>query len=145
MHLGKRKEARLCVAGLRELRCLRNVFTIYEFGTNLLIEAGELQCLYRRAPVRSVSRIGDGHLRNLGLQQASPLLRLWVAVCAGRKPQNKCADGVSHRASRLRAARLHQLGGELAVGGEEKIEGCAVLDLREQTAARTEDQFSVVS
>src|SRR5262252_11131132 len=48
-HLGERKEARLRVAGLRELRCLRNVFTIYEFGTNLLIEVGELQCLYRRA------------------------------------------------------------------------------------------------
>src|SRR5262249_37175232 len=84
-YLGKREEARLCVPGLRELRGLRNVLTVYEFGTNLLIDVGELQSLHRRAPVRGVRRIGDGHARNLRLQQATPLLRLRVAFCAGRE------------------------------------------------------------
>lgn len=129
------------VSGLDELGGLGDVFAENEPGFYFFVEAGVFEGFDGGATVRGVIGIGDGYFLDRGIEKGLPAGFFGIEFGIGGRPENEFADGVRIGGVRDDEAGLAEFARIVAVGGEEEIEGSAVLNLREEIAAGAEGEI----
>ena len=125
---GERKEADLGVAGVGELRSLRDVLGDAQTRLHSREEARMLERGARGAAVGSVIRVGDGDGWNRGAAQSIKGEGRDAGVIA--RPEDECSASVGKGLRFFGFAGVDHALREGEVGGHEEIEGGAVDDLR---------------
>jgi hypothetical protein len=134
------ENADLRAAGLDELGRLGNIFTKDELRFHLFVEARVFERFDCGAAVGSVVGIGNGYFLNGGIQKRLPAGFFGIEFGFGGRPENEFADGVGIGGVGKDQAGFVEFAGVIAVGGEEEVEGSAVLDLGEEIAGRAEGE-----
>ena len=135
-----REDADLRAARLDELSRLGNIFTKDEFRFYLFVEARVLERFDCRTAVGRVVRIGDGDFLDGSVEERLPAGFIGIEFGFGGRPEDDAADGVGIGGVGEDEAGFIELARIVAVGREEKVERCAVLDLREKVPARAEGE-----
>ena len=138
---GSGKDADFGVAGLNELGRLGNIFTKDEFRFYFFVEAGGFEGFDGGAAIGCVIGIGDGDFLDGGIEKRLPAGFLRIEFGVGGRPEDESTNGVriggvgEDETGHVEFVRV------IAVGGEEDVEGGAVLDLREEVAAGAEGEI----
>ncbi len=123
-----------------ELGGLGNIFAKDEFGFYFFIEAGVFEGFEGGAAVRRVIGVGDGDFLDGGIEKGLPTGFFGSEFGIAGRPEHEFSDGVRISGVGEDESGFIEFAGVVGVGGEEEVEGSAVLDLREEIAAGAEGE-----